>query len=283
MDGTPASAATSPSGLWTRVRTAALLIGGLSATLAVDQTLLTSAVFLGVLALAALEWAGLIGWQVRARRVLYGLLIAAGGAATLGLARPGQVGLLSCAAVFWAGMLVLMWRIQLGSTSAPRRQAFWAVAGGLCFLPAYLGLLLLAQRDPWQLCVLFILVWAADSAAYFGGRAFGKARLASRISPGKTWVGAGAGVAAPLALSVLLQGLPLREPFAPLAALAGGLAVGVAAITGDLFESLAKRRAGAKDSGSLLPGHGGVLDRIDSLLAAAPVYALFHLFWATPS
>lgn len=117
------------------------------------------------------------------------------------------------------------------------------------------------------------LVWATDIGAYFAGRAIGGPKLAPRISPSKTWAGLCGGVLAALLLGFLLHrfaGLPIQ-----LAAASGLLAV--AAQLGDLLESAMKRRAGVKDSGTLLPGHGGVMDRLDGVVAAAPLAAFFVL------
>lgn len=117
------------------------------------------------------------------------------------------------------------------------------------------------------------LVWATDIGAYFAGRSIGGPKLAPRISPSKTWSGLGGGVVAALLIGFLLHrfaGLPIE-----LAAASGLLAV--AAQAGDLLESAMKRRAGVKDSGSLLPGHGGVLDRLDGVVTAAPLAALLYL------
>ncbi|PZU10451.1 MAG: phosphatidate cytidylyltransferase [Sphingobium sp.] len=117
------------------------------------------------------------------------------------------------------------------------------------------------------------LVWATDIGAYFAGRSIGGPKLAPRVSPSKTWAGLAGGVLAALVLGFLLQrfaGLPIQ-----LAAASGVLAV--AAQLGDLLESAMKRRAGVKDSGMLLPGHGGVMDRLDGVVAAAPLAALFYI------
>ncbi|CCW17569.1 Phosphatidate cytidylyltransferase [Sphingobium indicum BiD32] len=117
------------------------------------------------------------------------------------------------------------------------------------------------------------LVWATDIGAYFAGRSIGGPKLAPRISPSKTWSGLGGGVLAALLIGFLLHrfaGLPIE-----LAAASGLLAV--AAQAGDLLESAMKRRAGVKDSGSLLPGHGGVMDRLDGVATAAPLAALLYL------
>ncbi|MDO7833883.1 phosphatidate cytidylyltransferase [Sphingobium sp. HBC34] len=120
------------------------------------------------------------------------------------------------------------------------------------------------------------LVWATDIGAYFAGRSIGGPKLAPRISPSKTWSGLAGGVLAALVLGFLLHrfaGLPIQ-----LAAASGLLAV--AAQLGDLLESHMKRKAGVKDSGTLLPGHGGVMDRLDGVVAAAPIAALLYLLLA---
>jgi phosphatidate cytidylyltransferase len=120
--------------------------------------------------------------------------------------------------------------------------------------------------------LVLLLVWIADTAAYFVGRAWGKRKLAPGISPGKTWEGALGGAVGALVYAIILgtfiEGL-LWVPYLLAAAL-----LAVLSIVGDLFESAAKRQAAVKDSGTLLPGHGGILDRIDSATAALPVAAL---------
>ncbi len=123
-----------------------------------------------------------------------------------------------------------------------------------------------AQR-PWLLFAL-LPTWAADVAAYGVGSRFGTRKLAPRISPGKTWEGTLAGF---LAAALVAYGVAAYAGMPRLPAFLGAVAIGPAALAGDLFESYLKRRAAVKDSGSILPGHGGVLDRVDSLLAAAVV------------
>jgi phosphatidate cytidylyltransferase len=136
------------------------------------------------------------------------------------------------------------------------------------------------ERSPWLLLGVMALVWIADSAAYYAGRRFGRRKLAPGISPGKSWEGvAGAGIALALyasAISAAIVGL--RIPVA----LALSAALLYFSILGDLFESWMKRLAGVKDSGTILPGHGGVLDRIDALTAALPIAAgiLHFVSWA---
>ncbi|WP_422794958.1 phosphatidate cytidylyltransferase [Sphingobium mellinum] len=146
-----------------------------------------------------------------------------------------------------------------------------------------MALLFLREQPPGSFGLLLAfwalsLVWATDIGAYFAGRAIGGPKLAPRISPSKTWAGLAGGVLAALVLGFLLHrvaGLPIQ-----LAAASGLLAV--AAQLGDLLESHMKRRAGVKDSGTLLPGHGGVMDRLDGVVAAAPLAALLYLFLVLP-
>ena len=154
----------------------------------------------------------------------------------------------------------------------PARPAL-ALAGWLVLVPAGASLAEVhaGPDGPALAMTLLAVVWATDSGAWFTGRRFGRVRLAPQVSPGKTWEGVAGGVAAGTVTSAAAAwwfGLAWID-LVPAAALASG-----ASVVGDLYESVAKRRAGVKDSGRLLPGHGGVLDRIDGLTAAAPVYAL---------
>jgi phosphatidate cytidylyltransferase len=148
----------------------------------------------------------------------------------------------------------------------------WAtasIAGFFVLVPAWLALARLHASDPQLLLYLLLLVVAADIGAYFAGRRFGKNKLAPRVSPGKTWEGVLGGLAA----SALMALIGVRWFEVSAASFIGLCALVVAAsIVGDLTESLFKRHAGLKDSGSLLPGHGGLLDRVDSITAAAPVF-----------
>ena len=171
------------------------------------------------------------------------------------------------AAIFW----VLVAPAWLWAGVASRRGL--AVAGFAVLVPAGLAM---ASLAPLEMLLVLALVWIADTAAYFAGRAWGRHKLAPSISPGKTWEGAAGGVAGALAYAIIcatfVEGI-LWVPYLAAAAL-----IAVLSIVGDLFESAAKRQAGAKDSGTLLPGHGGILDRIDSATAALPVAALLLPF-----
>ncbi len=179
---------------------------------------------------------------------------------------PGAV-----AAALPALALVSLWRV--GDPARRFRELGESVLG-LGYIGYAMGCLWLlrestANGPAWVLLVL-AATWAGDSAAYFVGTRFGRRKLAPTLSPHKTWAGAVGGLAGSLgggcAALPLLGGAPALLPV-----VAASLAVGVAGQLGDLFESLWKRAKGVKDSGTLIPGHGGLLDRIDSLLLAIPV------------
>jgi phosphatidate cytidylyltransferase len=162
------------------------------------------------------------------------------------------------------------------------------VAGWIVAWWAWLALVVLRDASPWVLLAVAVLVWVADIAAYFAGKGFGRRKLAPAISPGKTWEGVAGGILGVVAYGAVLAWVSQRHdtPLAAIfvtahavpvvAAMVGLVAV---SIVGDLFESWMKRGAGLKDSSSLLPGHGGVLDRIDALTSTLPV-AAFALYLA---
>jgi phosphatidate cytidylyltransferase len=152
---------------------------------------------------------------------------------------------------------------------------------------AWVGLMRLLDAGFAYLISMLAIVWLADIAAYFAGRRWGKRKLAPAISPGKTWAGVGGAVVATLAAAFLLARLApdvplfstlLQQKLAPAAALVLLAALVALSIVGDLFESLLKRQAGVKDSGILLPGHGGVFDRTDAAIAVLPAAALLDLW-----
>jgi phosphatidate cytidylyltransferase len=184
--------------------------------------------------------------------------------------------------VWWLLALAWLGHYRFASDHDTHARVFKLAAGTLAVIPAWAALCLIHVSEPnghrWLLLALF-LVWAADTGAYFsgrylGGKLFGARKLAPRISPNKTLEGFAGGVL--LAVVVALVGAPLagasleQLPWVALVAVATVLA----SVVGDLFESLLKRHIGVKDSGDLIPGHGGVLDRMDSVLAALPVFAL---------
>ncbi|MFN2309485.1 MAG: phosphatidate cytidylyltransferase [Gammaproteobacteria bacterium] len=228
------------------------------------------------IALAAWEWTGLIPLRARAAKLIYlGVFGVLAGATWWWLQRhPGWLaGLLVPVMIWW--LLAACWLRwpSLGSGWV----AFKVPLALLAVLPAWLVLSALHGRSgptsgPELTLFIFALMWIADSGAYFSGKTLGRHKLAPRVSPGKTWEGVAGGLVGG-GLFALLGGLWFGWSgnrllgFVVLA----GVCVAVS-IVGDLFISLLKRQQGLKDTGRLFPGHGGVLDRIDSLLAAAPVF-----------
>lgn len=224
--------------------------------------------------LAVWEWTGLVPLRSLAAKLLYllGCIGAAGGAWYVLQQQPDWLHrLLPLAVVWW--LLAALW------LRAPQVGRDWVALKflliALALLPAWLALADLHGRTPHgpELALfIFVLMWAADSGAYFAGKSFGKHKLAPRVSPGKTWEGVAGGLAASAVLAVFAgQWFGLHaERLALFVALA--LACAVISIVGDLFFSLLKRQQNLKDTGHLFPGHGGILDRIDSLLAAVPVF-----------
>ncbi len=232
-----------------------------------------------VFALGAWEWARLCGLQKVPGRILYVSLIAFLMYFTHHVLRYSDWPLiiLLIALIWW---LVALLSVLGYPRSAPlwRMAAVRGIAGVLVIVPAWAALSLLHEQfGPGFVILLMMLIWAADTGAYFAGRAFGKRKLARNVSPGKTWEGVIGGM-----LLALLIALIATRWLAPVDGLAMYLMLVVLTVAlsvlGDLLESLFKRIAAVKDSGGLLPGHGGVLDRIDSLTAAAPIFTL-GLLW----
>ncbi|SEO54482.1 phosphatidate cytidylyltransferase [Aquisalimonas asiatica] len=231
-----------------------------------------------VVALGAWEWTHLIGIQAQRERLAHVgalLVLVAGSAAALGSATAASV-VLAIGVVGWLGLIGWLVAYQRGrAADTPVTGRPGTVLGLLLFVPAWFGLVFVHGQPggAWLVFSLLVLTWAADVGAYFAGRALGRRRLAPRISPGKTMEGAAGGLALTLVAAWLLASvLPAPLP-GGLSLVFLAVAMFVASVAGDLFESMIKRRCGVKDSGTLLPGHGGVLDRIDSLTATAPVFA----------
>jgi phosphatidate cytidylyltransferase len=257
-----------------RILTAAVLGGGLLLSLFALPSHWTVLVFGIIFTLASWEWSGF----GELRRVAARLAYTAGLAVLLGMgwrwsgSPPHLTLLLRLACAWW--IVALLW---LSFAPARHEPGLALVCGIPVLVPAFIALarILIAARGfargPEMVLWMLLLVFAADIGAFFAGRRWGRHKLAPRVSPGKTWEGAAGGLAAVAAVAFLGAahfGLPAA------AAVAFGCAVGIFSVIGDLTESMFKRSAGLKDSGRLLPGHGGVLDRIDSVTAAAPLYAL---------
>jgi phosphatidate cytidylyltransferase len=242
--------------------------------------------FVLAIALAgAWEWSRLCKLSPRGQGLYLALSGAIGAALWLSYLRlpPSQFAAMAlCAFVVAAIFWVLVAPVWLARLLRPGPLAC-ALAGLVVVWPTWFAFVVLRGVSPWVLLAAAALVWVADIAAYFAGRAFGKRKLAPSISPGKTWAGVGGAVAGVLVYGLALCALaargdtPLTPYFAPAAgvvALAAMVLVTALSVVGDLFESWMKRGAGLKDSSNLLPGHGGILDRIDALTSTLPVVAL---------
>jgi len=150
--------------------------------------------------------------------------------------------------------------------------------GALVIFPTWLAMVLLHEHNPWMVLYVFGIVWVADTGAYFSGKLFGKRKLAPAISPGKSWEGVWGGLVAVIIYSVVVVMLWLEQSEQQWFFVLISLVAAIASVAGDLLESIYKRACGVKDSGTILPGHGGAMDRLDSITAAAPVFtAGFYL------
>ncbi|WP_282344178.1 MULTISPECIES: phosphatidate cytidylyltransferase [Pseudomonas] len=243
------------------------------------------ALFIGVVVcLGAWEWARLIGLVAQSQRVGYAVVVAVLLSALYLL--PALAGVLLVLAMLWWAAAVLL------VIGYPNSARFWSglparlLIGLLILLPAWQGLMLLKQLPlgNWLILAVMVLVWGADIGAYFAGRRFGRHKLAPRVSPGKSWEGFFGGLLASLLITLIVGLFRGWGATTLLPALAGAAVVVAISVVGDLTESMFKRQSGLKDSSNLLPGHGGVLDRIDSLTAALPTFAvlLWVAGWATP-
>jgi len=232
-------------------------------------------VLLTLLGIGAWEWCGLAGIHGAGRALFLTLVLGCALAwlAAWPVARGLAQGIAAASVAFWClpapAWLALKWQIA--------NRWLLAAIGSIVLLPTWLALAWL-QENPLELLLLLGVIWVSDTAAYLSGRRYGRHRLAALISPGKTWEGV-AGAAAAVAVYWLLIWFIVPSADSALGGVAGAgvaLAMVMLGIEGDLFESWLKRCAGVKDSGRVFPGHGGVLDRIDSLTAAMPA-ALFAL------
>lgn len=235
-----------------------------------------------VVAIAAWEWGGLSGmasWNCKLYGVATGIVAwLLGGAWQAGIADSLLVASFALAALFW----IIVAPLWLWKKWQLRNRLAGALIGWLVLLPPAAAMVELRAVSPLVLLAAMALVWVADIAAYFAGRTWGRRKLAPLISPGKTWEGVAGAVLAVLAGGALgLAAVPdgLLAPGATIWLWLGLVPLTAVGIVGDLFESLVKRQAGMKDSSHLLPGHGGLFDRIDSLSATLPCVALAAMWF----
>jgi len=258
----------------------ALLVGALAWSAVAFELLATA-----IVAAALGEWMQLVGWPrgpAVAGAAVFGAVLF-----VVALVMPQWVEyallpLSLLATIVWALVAVLLLRPDAMSVRLPRGVS--TVLAVLMMSAAWFAMAHFLREGVVVLLSVLVIVWVADTAAYFAGRAFGKRKLAPHISPGKTWAGVVGAVVAVIGIAVIAQlvapdaGLLSNRLLARLGVVGAVLlgAVVLLSIVGDLFESLLKRQAGVKDSSRLLPGHGGFYDRIDALLPTLPLAALLE-------
>lgn len=222
---------------------------------------------------SAWEWSRLMGVTRVSRRIVYPIIILLSAVAGLWIVIPH---LLFATFVWWLFAALLVVLYPKGRNAWGKSVFVRGIMGVLVLVPCWIAINYLrhAPFGIYTLLYLFVLIWGADSGAYFAGKKWGKTKLAPAVSPGKSWQGLVGALATSLVITLIALCL-LHFPVAmwPAILLLAWVTV-LFSILGDLFESMLKRIENMKDSGQLLPGHGGMLDRIDSLTAAAPVFAL---------
>ncbi|MCW5604036.1 MAG: phosphatidate cytidylyltransferase [Burkholderiales bacterium] len=265
----------------TRLITAAVALPAFVAALLWLPNKYWTIALLPLLLAGAWEWSRLVGYRSAGRWLFAGVVLLTAllvlvlafyaGSLTAAFYLPPDAVIYGIAAGFWLGVAPA-WLHGRWRTTAPLALG---LAGWIVLVPTWLALSRL-QVQPWHLLMVLGIVWIADSAAYVAGKRLGRRKLVPDISPGKTWEGVMGAVATVAVYYALLQfaGPPVwAGGFAGLCLFAALTAL---SIEGDLFESWMKRQAGVKDSGTLFPGHGGVLDRIDGLTASLPLAALVN-------
>lgn len=252
--------------LRTRIVTAIVALLVLGVVLFVLPARVAEAVIAVVVLAGAWEWSAFLGVSARATRAVFVIAIAAAIVLLYSVVPQYSMLVLQVAFAWW--FCAFLW-IFFFPTPIPGFVR-WA-AGGLVLVPMFVALVHLYRIGSGVLLFALLIVWAADAGAFFAGKQFGRVKLAPSISPGKTWEGVFGGL---LIVALLAVGaaywtdarLGVLLPFC--------LAVAALSIVGDLTVSMFKRSAGVKDSGKLFPGHGGILDRVDSIASSAPLFAL---------
>lgn len=236
--------------------------------------------------LGAWEWANMSGLSAQPARLVFAgavALLLAGVAYAITQESGFALAILAAGALWWLVALLLVARYpQLTALWSPK--AVRLVIGLLVLVPMWVGFVELKAQNHSALLILYLMfvVWGADTGAYFAGKQFGKAKLAPQVSPGKSWAGFWGGLATTMLVAAVFVYYVEHNIQSLSAKVIGQLVLitlltALVSVLGDLLESMFKRNCGIKDSSALLPGHGGVLDRIDSMTAAVPVFAFLLL------
>jgi phosphatidate cytidylyltransferase len=266
-----------------RILTVAAVLPLFLAALFFLPNLYWSLLLVFVLAVAGREWARLAGYGRLGQGLFPALLVASALCILLAerILDPDRAFIYSVAGKLAYGLAAVFWLAivppWLYNQWRSRDPILLGVVGWIVLIPFWHAMTWL-QASPGRLLAAMGLVWTADIAAYFAGRAFGRRKLAPAISPGKTWEGVIGALAAVIVYGIVIAEIAPGYSGQLLAGLIwAALLMGVS-VEGDLFESWMKRLAGLKDSGSLLPGHGGLLDRVDALCSTVPLAALYFAY-----
>jgi len=253
-----------------------LIIAVLLGVLFLPNTLFAAAALVVFVSIGGWEWGKLVGFTGQTQGLfVVGLLVTA---LIAYLIKDLRWAFIVAGVIWWASVLVLLAIYEQGTYFYKNNPWLLRLAAFLVLIPAWIALVTLHQHHPYLVLYLIFLVAITDSGAYFTGKALGKNKLAPELSPGKTREGMFGGVAGAVVWSILgawFFALPANEW---LFFILLSLVVAFMSVSGDLFESLIKREAGQKDSGHILPGHGGILDRVDGLIATLPLFTL-GIFW----
>jgi phosphatidate cytidylyltransferase len=258
-----------------RIVTAVILVPIVIAFIFLVDTIWFSALFALIVAIGAWEWAGLskVGDKLKYSYVI----------ATLAIlltiywldSYSLYIGIALAGVVYWLSAIVLIISYQKQRNLLPRNSSILMLVGFLLLIPMWSSLTILksySDNGPTLIMLLMLLIWGADTAAYFAGKKWGKRKLAYHVSPGKTWEGTMAGIASSIVIAVCYVIVSNKNSDDSLLFIGLSILTVIASVFGDLMESIVKREAGQKDSGNILPGHGGVMDRIDSLTSASPIF-----------
>lgn len=262
--------------MFERIRTALILVAIVIPCMFITRNPLPMIALMGLtVSIAAYEWLKLMPDAKPSRSYIGVVLVLAMGAIFLPMILPLPL-LWPC---IWAVAVVIWINTAVWVKKYPLATDWYVkplkLIGAVLLISAVVAIYAIWQQSAWWLMYVFALVWGADSGAYFVGRVLGKHKLAPNVSPAKSIEGLIGGLLTTTAIVLLVAFVQLDLSTESLIVFIGlSLLTVLASVQGDLFESMVKRKAGIKDSGTILPGHGGVLDRIDSMLAAAPVFAL---------
>jgi len=272
--------------LKTRILTAAVVLPLFLSALFLLQDTFWAIVLLALSIIGSREWSRLAGFSVKNTIIFMLLTTLAGGELLFQMSESIKVNVYSVDLIWVYVLSVVFWAIgaplYLKQMYTIKNPLILMLIGWILLLPTCLALYQLRAISPVLLLGLMATIWISDTAAYFTGKSFGKHKLAERISPNKTWEGV-AGALIAVLIYALIWDFWFIEGSLAILLIPLLLLMAILGIIGDLYESLMKRHAGVKDSGSILPGHGGILDRIDALISSLPFATLALLIFYAPA